>query len=128
MSARRFAANVDKSQKEIVRQLIEMGATVEPGHDDILVGFMGLTFWFEIKTPSTKARTPMKPRGFSMRKTEEKQQALRDRWRGQLDKVCTFEQCREIIRERLTTLEHSIRLMSARDADPPPQPRSSLPA
>lgn len=116
MSVRRYA-NVDKSQKDIVKKLIEMGCSVETGHDDILVGFMGLTFWFECKTPSTKAQTPMKPRGQSMRRTEDKQRALRERWRGQIDKVCTFEQCREIIRERLTTLDRSIQIMALRDAD-----------
>jgi hypothetical protein len=29
------------------------GVSVEVGHDDILVGYRGKTFWFEIKNPDT---------------------------------------------------------------------------
>ena len=114
MSVRRYAANVDKSQKEIVRQLIQMGATVELNHDDILVGFMGLNFWFECKTPTNKAGTRPKW-GKRENESRERQRLLRERWRGQLDEVYTFEQCREIIRERLTTLERSISIMAKRE-------------
>ena len=51
MSRYRRAAKVDDNQSEIVTALREIpGVTVQPGHDDILVGYRGRTFWFEIKT------------------------------------------------------------------------------
>lgn len=50
MSKYRQAAKVDRSQTAIVRQLRSIpGVTVEPGHDDVLCGWKGVTYWFEIK-------------------------------------------------------------------------------
>jgi len=38
-----------------------MGCSVEVGHDDILVGFLGKTYWFEIKTgPRAKIKDSQK--------------------------------------------------------------------
>lgn len=51
MSKFRQAAKVDANQAEIVKQLRQMGFTVQTGMDDILVGAKKKTFWFEIKTP-----------------------------------------------------------------------------
>lgn len=49
---RRRADKVDANQKEIVDYLRQIkGMTVEVGHDDILVGYKGKTFWYEIKDP-----------------------------------------------------------------------------
>ena len=46
----RRAAKIDKNQNEIVQALRQIpGVSVEVGHDDILVGHKGKTFWFEIK-------------------------------------------------------------------------------
>jgi len=46
----RLAARVDSNQNAIVDALREIpGVSVEPGHDDLLVGFKGQTFWFEVK-------------------------------------------------------------------------------
>ena len=51
MSKHRRAARVDSNQKEIVKTLRSIpGVKVEPGHDDILVGYRGVTYWFEIKS------------------------------------------------------------------------------
>lgn len=48
----RRAAAIDKNQPEIVRLLRMLpGVTVQPGHDDILVGYRRNTYWFEIKDP-----------------------------------------------------------------------------
>lgn len=48
----RRAAKVDENQSAIVKALRSIpGVTVEVGHDDILVGFKGRTFWFEVKRP-----------------------------------------------------------------------------
>lgn len=50
MSKFRRAAKVDKNQSEIVSALRSIpGVSVELGHDDILVGYKGLTYWYELK-------------------------------------------------------------------------------
>lgn len=52
MSKYRRAAKIDANQPEIVEALRKInGVSVELNHDDILVGYKGLTYWFEIKTP-----------------------------------------------------------------------------
>ncbi|HHS83689.1 MAG TPA: hypothetical protein ENK38_02030 [Gammaproteobacteria bacterium] len=52
MSHPRRANKIDKNQQAIVRYLRSLpGVSVELGHDDILVGYNLLTFWFEIKSP-----------------------------------------------------------------------------
>jgi len=50
MSKYRMKAKVDANQNEIVDELRALGYSVVPGHDDILVGRSGKTYWFEIKT------------------------------------------------------------------------------
>ncbi len=58
MSKYRRAAKIDDNQNEIVSSLRQIpGVTVEPGHDDILVGFAGQTYWFEIKRPDKKTKS-----------------------------------------------------------------------
>jgi hypothetical protein len=47
----RRAAKVDANQGQIVAALRKLGYTVEPGHDDILVGCDGHTLWVELKAP-----------------------------------------------------------------------------
>jgi hypothetical protein len=61
-----MAKRVDNNQPEIVRQLREIGATVDPcysqigsGRPDIIVGYHGINFLFEIKDP---AQPPSKRR------------------------------------------------------------------
>lgn len=41
---------IDANQPEIVKTLRKMGISVELNHDDILVGYNGKTYWYEIKT------------------------------------------------------------------------------
>jgi hypothetical protein len=48
--SRRYAANNDKNQTDIVADLRDLGFSVETGHDDILVGYEGLTRWYEVKS------------------------------------------------------------------------------
>ena len=50
MSKFRRAAKVDANQGDIVKDLRKLGYSVALGHDDILVGHGGNTYWFEIKT------------------------------------------------------------------------------
>lgn len=47
----RRKAKIDNNQTAIVNALLEIpGVTVEVGHDDILVGLSGSTYWYEIKS------------------------------------------------------------------------------
>lgn len=46
----RRAAKIDANQAEIVAALRSIpGVTVQVGHDDIIVGYKGVTRWYEIK-------------------------------------------------------------------------------
>lgn len=48
---RRRADRIDDSQRAIVKALRALqGITVELGHDDILVGYRGSTYWYEVKS------------------------------------------------------------------------------
>ncbi len=52
MTHKRFANKVDANQPHIVTTLRGIpGVTVELDHDDILVGYQGRTYWYEIKDP-----------------------------------------------------------------------------
>lgn len=54
MSKYRRSAKVDENQPGIVKELRKIkGVTVEVGHDDILVGYKGKTYWYEVKMPDT---------------------------------------------------------------------------
>ena len=47
-------AKVDANQPEIVNQLRSIpGVTVETEHDDLIVGYRGITMWYELKNPET---------------------------------------------------------------------------
>jgi hypothetical protein len=86
-------ARVDGNQKEIVNKLRAIGATVLHTHQlkncfDILVGWKGKNFAFEIKDGS-------KPK--SKRKLTEGEQKFFDVWRGQIDKVESFDDILKII-------------------------------
>ena len=58
MSNLRRAARADDNQKDIVKALRKIpGVTVQCGHDDILVGCNGHTYWIEVKSgPKAKLR------------------------------------------------------------------------
>ena len=51
----RKAANVDKNQGEIVKELRKF-ASVELDHDDILVGYQGKTYWYELKSDNAVSK------------------------------------------------------------------------
>lgn len=54
MTFKRYANKVDANQLEIVKQLRDIpGVSVESDHDDIIVGYKGRTYWFEIKDPDS---------------------------------------------------------------------------
>lgn len=53
-SMARYGDKVDRNQLEIIKLLEKIpNLTVEDKHDDILVGYMGRTLWYEIKHPDT---------------------------------------------------------------------------
>jgi Fe-S oxidoreductase len=53
----RYAARIDSNQQEIVKALRKIpGVTVELNHDDILCGYRGATYWYEIKSKRVVSR------------------------------------------------------------------------
>ena len=90
---------VDENQGEIHERLIaEMGCSVESiasvgkGCPDSLVGFQGFNFVFEIKNPKQQ---PCK------RKLRKEQLKWHAGWKGQVDKIETFEEAAEIIKKKV---------------------------
>ncbi len=85
----RRAARVDRNQPEIVRALRDIGATVQHIHmigggcPDILVGYRGTSYVFEIKDsakpPSKRRLTPMEAK-------------WHDNWRGQVAIVTSIDE------------------------------------
>ena len=76
----RRAAKIDNNQNAIVKALRDIpGVTVETGHDDILVGFYGKTFWFEIKSDSSVSKKTGKVRESSKKYSQIK---LEKEWKG----------------------------------------------
>jgi len=52
LSKHRRAARIDANQPEIVKALRKIpGVTVQLDMDDILVGYKGVNYWYEIKDP-----------------------------------------------------------------------------
>ena len=85
---RRRADRIDANQPEIVKELRDKGYSVELSHDDILVGYKGYTFWYEIKT-GPKAK--IKP----------SQLKLLDEWQGHYKIVWTAEMIINDIKKRI---------------------------
>ena len=80
VSKYRYAAKVDKNQPAIVKALRKIpGVTVQVGHDDILVGHRGETYWIEIKEPDavSKRTGEIKPSAI-----KESQHKLLNEWSG----------------------------------------------
>lgn len=88
----RRAARIDKNHKKIVDGLKAVGATVQSmaslgkGCPDILVGYHGLNFVFEIKNPDASGA------GLTAWEAD-----WMNRWRGQKDIVWTLDEALEII-------------------------------
>ena len=86
----------DANQKDIVMVLRQIpGVKVDTDHDDILVGYKGRNYWFEIKNPEaiTKQGRPAKDK----RSTQQKQKKLDDEWPGQYDIVWNLDQILKIM-------------------------------
>jgi hypothetical protein len=82
----------DDNQGKIEDELRARGMSVRDIHDgdiaDLLVGFQGANFLFEVKDP---AKPP------SARKLSDKQKTDHESWRGQLAVIETAEDALEII-------------------------------
>lgn len=94
MTKHRRAARIDENQNEIVKQLRDMGATVQTGMDDILVGYKSRTYWFEIKDPS---KTKRKDGEFKAGAIKDSQIKLAAEWKGHYDIVSSIEEILEVI-------------------------------
>ncbi len=96
MSRRYQVSNTDKNEKPIVKALRQIaGVSVETGHDDILVGHKGKTYWFEIKNPDEvkKDGAPIKRKG----KTYAKQMKLLAEFEGHYLIVSSLDEILEAI-------------------------------
>ena len=90
----RRAAKIDINQKQIMDALRDIpGITVQPGHDDLLVGYKGKTYWFEIKSE----RAVSKRTGLVREKSKKESQIkLEANWKGHYKIVSTLD---EILKE-----------------------------
>lgn len=94
MTKWRKAAKVDTAQAEIVKALRSIpGITVEPGHDDILLGHNGRTFWFEVKSASAVSKKTGKVLESAKK---DSQKRLESGWAGHYQIVSSIE---EILQE-----------------------------
>jgi hypothetical protein len=85
-----YRARVDDNQAEIMAGLRNLGISVEPRHDDLLVGFRRRTFWFECKNPTTCFLADGVT--FKTGAIKKSQSKLRSTWRGHYSVVTTIEQ------------------------------------
>ncbi len=90
MSKYRRAAKVDANQEEIVKALRRIpGVSVSTGHDDVLIGYRGVTYWVEIKAPETRAK---RSGGIRESSIKESQKKLRETWKGHYSIVSSLEE------------------------------------
>lgn len=95
MSKWRKAAKIDTAQTEIVKALRSMpGITVEPGHDDILLGHNGRTYWFEIKSESAVSKKTGKVLESAKKQSQKNLEAT---WTGHYAIVSSLDEILEII-------------------------------
>jgi len=84
----RRAARNDNNQKSLVRDLRRIpGVSVETGHDDILVGYKGQTFWFEVKDPERLKKDGT----LKESSTQPSQKKLLNEWRGHYSIVWSLD-------------------------------------
>lgn len=93
MTKFRRNAKIDNNQNEIVRALRQIlgDVNVQVGHDDILIGRRGKTYWIEIKSPDEIAKGTGKVFN-RKRKTKEKQDRLLAEFEGHYKIMSTLNQ------------------------------------
>ena len=90
MSKYRVNPRTDSNQAETVKQLRSIpGVSVQTGHDDLVVGHRGLTFWYELKTPEAVSKRTGKVLE-SQKKDSQKE--LEKNWHGHYLIVSSFEE------------------------------------
>ncbi len=81
----------DSNEALIVKELAKIpGLNVIQGHDDILIGYKGETYWYEIKNPSELNKAGELTH--KNRKTEKKQLELADNFTGHYRIVSTLDE------------------------------------
>ena len=95
MTKYRQAARIDENQNQIVSKLRAYGFSVQVGMDDLLVGFNGRSYWFEIKDPS---KTKKKNGDYKAGAIKPSQQKLLHEWRGHYSICCSAEEIIEVIK------------------------------
>ncbi len=84
------ADRVDNNQQKIVEALRKIpGVRVEVGHDDVLVGRNGKTYWFEIKNPDCVSKITGK---IQPSKIKPSQYKLMGTWTGHYSIAWELEQ------------------------------------
>lgn len=95
MSQPRRARRIDDNQRGIVKALRDIpGVTVEPDHDDILVGYRGVTYWFEVKRPEAVSRKTGQVKESEIKPSEAKR--LKE-WKGHYAMVWDIKHILEAI-------------------------------
>ena len=94
MTKHRINARIDNNQNEIVKALRQIpNLSVQVGHDDILIGHKGKTYWFEIKSPQAISKRSKKPLSSAIKPSQLK---LLSEWQGHYKIVHNLDQ---ILRE-----------------------------
>ena len=89
----RRAAKVDDNQRNIVDALRDIpGVTVALKHDDILVGYKGKTYWYEIKSSAAVSKRTGKIREKQKKKSQIKLEA---EWLGHYCIVSSLDEILE---------------------------------
>ena len=86
----KYARKIDNNQQEIVTALRSIpGVTVALNHDDVLCGYKGKTYWYELKNPNQVSKKTNKVYISAIKKS---QQYLIDNWTGHFKIVWSLEQ------------------------------------
>ena len=91
---RRLRPRSDANQPSIVAALRKMGMSVIVDCNDILVGYKGVNWWFEIKDPHKTLRKDGRIRAADSVFKDEQVRLMRD-YRGQYKIVWTLEEILE---------------------------------
>jgi len=93
----RLDAKKDGNENQIVKDLKELGYSVQTDVDDILIGAHGFNIWIELKDERALDKNG------NVRESEIKlsQKTLRDTWTGQYNICSNLDQILEIIRSHL---------------------------
>jgi hypothetical protein len=95
LSKHRFAAKCDTNQAEIVKALRSIpGVTVATGHDDLLLGFKGRTFWLEVKATSAVSKRTGRVLESAKKQSQKK---LETTWTGHYQIVSSFDEILQAI-------------------------------